>query len=500
MGPRTTGHGPRTIPLLLGGLATALAFPLAPLPTEPPVALWPLAWIGLAPLLAALLRAESARAAARAALVFACAWFFLDCVWVFRVFDVLGWVLIWVPVGWVVLYGVVAYAARRAGVSVWLAWPLLWVAVEFLRSEWTVLRFDLLSSLYDPLRFSWLMLGHSRVGTPLLAQTADLWGGYGLSLAPFLANLILAHGWHTRRLPLRPALALGLLVAAEVGYGAWALRQEPGGPAVPVGVVQSERERLDVLFELTEQLLRDAPQTRVVVWPEESFTERPGDLDALRSFARRHDVYLAVGSEHPVEGHGHQNLAYWVPPAGEVGVYRKRERVPFVELHEPSREAPTFPLTIDGQTLRAGIAICYDMDFPTTARVLAREGAELLLMPTLDEGGWGGTQHAQHALLPRLRAIENRRAVVQAATSGVSQIIDAAGRVRAEVPYRLQRRPDRPTLYLEGMAHAVIHARAELSLYTRGGYLFAPAVTVAAGVVIGWAATRRFQPRGGDRR
>ena len=33
-------------------------------------------------------------------------------------------------------------------------------------------------------------------------------------------------------------------------------------------------------------------------------------------------------------------------------------------------------------------------------------------MPTLDEGGWGGTQHVEHSLLPRLRAIENRRPVV----------------------------------------------------------------------------------------
>jgi apolipoprotein N-acyltransferase len=478
--------------LLLGGLATALAFPLGPLPTQPPFALWPLAWVGLTPLLTALLRAESVRQAARASFAFACAWLFVDCLWVFRVFDALGWVLIWVPVGWVVLFGVVAFAVRRAGVSVWLAWPLLWVAVEFLRSEWTPLRFDLISTHLDPLRFSWLVLGHSRLSAPpLFAQTADLWGGYGLSLAPFLGNLVLAQWWHARRLPLRPVAVFGLLVAAEVSYGVWALGVGPAGVPVPVGVVQSERESLTVLFELTEQLLRDAPATRVVVWPEESFPERPGDLEALRSFARQHKVYLAAGCEHPVEGGKHNNLAYFVPPEGEVGVYRKRERVPFVELHEPAKDAPTFPLTIDGHSLRAGVAICYDMDFPTTARALTQEGAELLLMPSLDEGGWGGTQHAQHALLPRLRAIENRRPVVEASTSGISQIIDAQGRVRAEVPYRLSRRPQRATLYLEGTAHAVVEAAGEQSVYTRGGHLLAPVATVVAGMIVGWGLGRK---------
>jgi len=276
--------------------------------------------------------------------------------------------------------------------------------------------------------------------------------------------------------------------------GVWALSRDTDGPAVAAGVVQTERERLDTLLTLTEDLLRDAPQTRLVVWPEEAFSERSGDLDTLRAFARRHGVTLATGCEHPTGGH-HENLAYWVPPAGAVGVNHKRERVPFVELHTPATDAPTFPLTTDGGEVRVGIAICYDMDFPTTARDLARNGAELLAGPTLDEGGWGATQHAQHALLPRLRAIENRRPVVQAATSGVSQIIDDRGRVLAAVPYRLHRRPQWPTLYLEGTASAVVHAAGEASLYTRGGYLFGPVVAIVACVVVAWSVARLFRPR-----
>ena len=75
--------------------------------------------------------------------------------------------------------------------------------------------------------------------------------------------------------------------------------------------------------------------------------------------------------------------------------------------------------------------------------------------------------------------------------TGISQIIDAHGRVTAEVQYRLQRRPERPTLYLEGFAAGVVRAESAMSLYTRGGHLFGPAVTVAAGLVIVWAAARR---------
>src|SRR5262245_53393306 len=126
--------------LILGGFATALAFPLQPHPTQPALALWPLAWISLAPLFAQLWNAESYRAAARAAFLFALAWFFVDCVWVFRVFDAFGWILIWLPIGWVVLFGVLAHYVRRARLSPWWTWPILWIAIEFVRSEWSPIR------------------------------------------------------------------------------------------------------------------------------------------------------------------------------------------------------------------------------------------------------------------------------------------------------------------------------------------------------------------------
>jgi apolipoprotein N-acyltransferase len=477
--------------LLVGGLATALAFPLQPHPTKAAFALWPLAWVSLTPLFVQLWKSESYGAAARAALLFAAPWFFLDCVWIFRVFDAFGWVLIWLPIGWIALFVVLAHYVRVAGLSPWWSWPILWIAVEFIRSEWSPIRLDWFSSTLDPLRFSWLVIGHSRLSEPVMAQTADIWGGYGLSLAPLLTNLLFAEWIMRRRLPGRAIAVVAILIAAEVGYGFWSLGRESTNPGIDVGVVQSERESLPVLQELTEKLLAEAPKVRIVVWPEESFSEQLGDLAILQAFASQHEIVLIVGAEHPVEGQPHENRAYVITSNGEPGVYRKRERVPFVERHISETKAPTFPLTIDGQAVQAGVLICYDADFPTTARELARAGAEVHFMPTLDEGGWGGTQHVEHALLPRLRAIENRRAVVQAATSGVSQIIDEHGRVLAEVPYRLNRRPQRATLFHEGFAHATVSPNPAMSAYTMGGYWFGPVVAIITVAAIVAATLRR---------
>ena len=267
--------------LFLGGLATALAFPLQPDPTKAGFALWPLAWISLTPLLVILWKTETVSAAGRAALTFAVPWFLISCVWIFRIFDVYGWVLIGLPIGWVVLFGLLAHVVRRAGLSPWWSWPILWIAIEFIRSEWSPIRLDWFSPALDPLRFSWFVLGHSRVSEPLLAQTADIWGGYGLSLAPFLCNLWLAACIANKRLSLRPLAAVAALVGLEVGYGYWSLAREPASTGIKVAVVQSERESLPALQELTETLLADTPDVPIVVWPEESFSEKLGDLGHL---------------------------------------------------------------------------------------------------------------------------------------------------------------------------------------------------------------------------
>ena len=93
-----------------------------------------------------------------------------------------------------------------------------------------------------------------------------------------------------------------------------------------------------------------------------------------------------------------------------------------------------------------------------------------------------------------MRRADAASPVVEAATSGVSQIIDECGRVLAQVPFRLQRRPQRPTLYREGVAAAVVRPNAGLSMYVAWGYWLAPAAAGAGAVVTPVAAVKR-RPR-----
>lgn len=94
---------------------------------------------------------------------------------------------------------------------------------------------------------------------------------------------------------------------------------------------------------------------------------------------------------------------------------------------------PQEPLDAGGA--RLGVFVCYDAVHPEPARRLTRAGAELLVNPSSD-AWWNGerVEPAQHLRLAQLRALENGRWLVRATVSGISAVIDPAGRIAAAAP------------------------------------------------------------------
>jgi apolipoprotein N-acyltransferase len=73
--------------------------------------------------------------------------------------------------------------------------------------------------------------------------------------------------------------------------------------------------------------------------------------------------------------------------------------------------------------------ICYEIIFPDLVRRFVKKGARFLV--TITNDGWYGKSAAlqQHFAAAAFRAVENRRFLLRAATTGISGIIDPAGRV-----------------------------------------------------------------------
>jgi predicted amidohydrolase len=72
------------------------------------------------------------------------------------------------------------------------------------------------------------------------------------------------------------------------------------------------------------------------------------------------------------------------------------------------RSLGTFPLSLPGGRMRAGVVICYDLRFPELARALAQDGARLLIVPAR----WPAVRDLAWSTLLRARAIENQAFVV----------------------------------------------------------------------------------------
>ena len=78
-------------------------------------------------------------------------------------------------------------------------------------------------------------------------------------------------------------------------------------------------------------------------------------------------------------------------------------------------------------SIKVAPIICWEQDYGSYVREYAQQGANLFAIMTND-GWWGNTLgHISHFHYARLRAIENRRAIVRAANTGISGFISVDG-------------------------------------------------------------------------
>jgi len=112
--------------------------------------------------------------------------------------------------------------------------------------------------------------------------------------------------------------------------------------------------------------------------------------------------------------------------------------------------------------LEFGSPICYEIIFPNLVRKFVKKGANFLV--TITNDGWYGRSSApyQHFSMAVLRAVENRRYLLRAATTGISGIIDPYGRVLAETE-----------LMTEGWLTERIIPSSKQTIYTKFGDLLA---------------------------
>lgn len=161
----------------------------------------------------------------------------------------------------------------------------------------------------------------------------------------------------------------------------------------------------------------------------------PGpSLERIMNKARELDIFVVVGLLEQAQEELF-NVTVLIGPAGLIGKYRKTHRIHLgVDRFTAKGD---IPYTVYSTPIgKIGLIICYDLLFPEASRVLALQGADLIIDSTnLPQG----SESFMTALLPT-RALENRvfmlassRVGLERGTTfiGASSIVDPYGRVLA---------------------------------------------------------------------
>ncbi|MBN1613914.1 MAG: apolipoprotein N-acyltransferase [Deltaproteobacteria bacterium] len=353
---------------------------------------------------------------------------------------------------------------EQRGIPPILSAPVLFTCLEYAKSH-------LLTG------FPWENLAYSQYLSIRLIQIADVTGIYGLTFLIVLVNVALSDlvgqfpssglgKPSLRRAFLVETSLVALLVFGVILYGSVRLHQIDsslqGAKGMTVALIQGnieqdikwnplyQRDTLAVYRSLSLAAAEAEPD--LIIWPETATPFYFQDVDDLQreilDIARRSGAMLLFGSpsyQKETSGLTFYNSAFVLSPRGGIeGRYDKVHLVPFGE-YVPLRKLFPFmskivvgigdfgsgrgyePLTLPG--CRAGILICYEAIFPAAARTYRRAGAELLVNITND--AWFGRTSApfQHLSMTAFRAVENRLFVARAANTGISAIIDPAGRI-----------------------------------------------------------------------
>ena len=131
--------------------------------------------------------------------------------------------------------------------------------------------------------------------------------------------------------------------------------------------------------------------------------------------ARELDLHINAGSFLLDHGHGrYRNRSDLFAPDGG-SLWQDKLRLTGFEKNTGVIESGDALKVFEIDGLRAGIAVCYDSEFPLPVRAQCEAGARLLLVPSCTDTEAGATRVRVACLA---RALENRCFVAQAVTAG----------------------------------------------------------------------------------
>ena len=435
----------------------------------PSVNFFPLAWIGLVPLLVALDGVENWKMAFRIGYVSGFLFFAGLLIAIALLYPyaniattLLGYFLL---VGYTALYFavfsvLVYHLPRQSGILFPLGVATIWVSLEWVRG-WLLTGFP------------WGNIGYSQWNYHAGIQIASIAGVFGVSFVIVFFNAGVAtfirrrHEWQKE---LVAVFAPCLIAAITLIYGYAAIGKSDNieSQSIEIALVPGNIPQLDKwnpkkfpsifmkYLNMTEEAAKEQPD--VIVWPETTVRGQvlSGEWTNYNNhfkqmLGRIGDIPMLIGSTDPDALGNLYNRVISVSSDGEIqGKYAKMQLVPFGEYVPLADFLPNFiqfspfehgkthnllPIRYVGealpekQNILIGTSICFESSFPNHFRKFVREGADAMGILTNDAWFAGTALPELHLAMAPLRAVENRISVFRCANGGFTCAIDKYGRI-----------------------------------------------------------------------
>ena len=457
-------------------------------PTSGPVDQWRsgLCWIAIVPFFLALMEPDStgkpAGVLAGTTLGYLCGilWYLGNCSWIYQTMYLYGGMQ--KPLAFLVLilfslylglyhalFGCLIALLNRSrwgskGALVLL--PVVWTAVELLRTRLT--------------GFPWDLLGYTQIDNSVVTRLAPLGGVMLISFCIVVINAAISfplvaglRGNVFGRTVAGASLLIAILIQVDgnlnshhesVGEQQALLLQEN----LSVGVSAKQDSPLTLgeemqAFSSLSTLPSDgaisggksSARPTVIVWPEAPSHLRSDDQYITSSLSKlSHDLRTPIivgglgvdADRSSARGYNLFDSAMLFDTKGNyIGRYDKvhlvpwGEYVPYKDLFAFASKLTEGSSDMDPGQRRSvfhlaghiyGVFICYESIFGDEVRQFVKSGAEVLV--NISDDGWYGDTGApwQHLNMARMRAIENQRWLLRSTNTGETTVVDPQGRYR----------------------------------------------------------------------
>lgn len=355
--------------------------------------------------------------------------------------------------------GTVRYITIRTGWSIIWVSPVIWTALEKFWPE--------VFPNY---------LGASQYKLTYLTQIADLTGVLGISFLVVYINSmifwIIERRLEKRPLSSRPLIVFTAVLVVIIGYGAFRIpmvdQSVRKAEMLKIGLVQtnldaSERYNgTDRFLRQHQEMSKEIKSTAAVdliIWPENIGFFDPMRGKGILPSDVISDLHIPTlfGAITRVDKQGvprFYNSAVLVDGSGLVqGTYSKMVLVPLGE-YIPLGDVFPFLYSLSPYSSRLwpgdsveplefgkhfiSVSICYEDIFPDQINKLmdgGRYGHIPEVMFNITDDSWYGNtvEPLEHLALATFRSIEHRRPLVRATNTGISAIVDPAGRISQSI-------------------------------------------------------------------